>query len=147
VRCLAIILALAACGPQKSPRTMHYAELTIGASLIGVLATSLGAAATAGTGAKDVLIGADIGFGCAAGVALGVYLVADVYDEEPKAQSAQSQADEAAWDLTKRAREAARTGDCARVKKIEPAVKDKDPSFHDVVFMRDAAIQRCLQAR
>lgn len=147
MRCLALILALAACGPQKSPKTMRYAEITIGASLVGVLATSLATSAAAGTGAKETLIGVDIGFGVVAVGALVTYLVADIYDEEPPSQSAQSKADDAAWDLTKRAREAARTGDCARVKKIEPVVKAKDPSFHDVVFMRDAAILRCLQSR
>jgi hypothetical protein len=104
-------------------------------------------AATAGTDWKDRLIVVDIGFGAVAATALGVYLVADLYDEEAPTQSAQTVADEQAWDMTKRAREAARAGDCARVKKIEPIVKAKDPSFHDVVFMRDAAIQRCLQAR
>jgi hypothetical protein len=127
---------------------MHYAQLTLAASLLGVIAASAGVAVSGSNHtAKDALIGVDIGFGAIALGAVGVYLVADIYDEEPKNQSAQSMADEAAWEMTKRAREAARAGDCARVKKIEPVVKQKDPSFHEVVFMRDAAILRCLQAR
>ncbi len=139
-----LAVALVGCGPQKSPRTMWYAQWTIAGSLVGVLGASAGVAATAGTGAKDTLIGVDIGFGAVAVGALLVYLVADIYDEEPQNQSAQSKADEEAWQMTKRARDAARAGDCARVKKIEVAVRDKDKGFHDVVFMRDVAIQKCL---
>jgi hypothetical protein len=144
---LVIALCLSGCGPQKSPRTMHYAQLTLTGGLIGVLASSLAVAATSQhPDVKDAMIGVDIGFGAIAVGSLLVYLVADIYDEEPPSQSAQTKADEEAWEMTKRAREAARKGDCERVKKIEPTVKAKDPSFHDVVFMRDVAIQRCLQA-
>jgi hypothetical protein len=135
---------LVGCGYQKSPRTMHYAELTIVGSLVGVLASSIGIAATAGTGAKDVMIGVDIGCGVVAGGALVTYLVADLYDEDEPKGSVQQRADEQAWEMTKRAREAARRGDCGTVKKIEPALAARDKSFHDVVFMRDAAIAKCL---
>ena len=144
---LVIALCLSGCGPQKSPKTMRYAEITLTGSLVGVLASSLAVAATSQhPDLKTAMIGVDIGFGSLALGSLLVYLVADIYDEEPPSQSAQTRADEEAWEMTKRAREAARAGDCGRVKKIEPTVKAKDPSFHDVVFMRDAAILRCLQA-
>ena len=141
-----IVLALtaSACGYQKSQRTMHYAEMTIVGSLVGVLASSIGVAATAGTGAKDVLVGVDVGCGVVATGALVTYLVADLYDEDEPKGTAQQRADEEAWQMTKRAREAARKGDCDRVKKIEPALAAKDKSFHDVVFMRDVAIAKCL---
>lgn len=140
---LAIVLLLAACGPKNAPRTMHYAQLTLTGALVGVLASSIAAAATKGD-TKTAMIGVDIGFGGIALASLGVYLIADVTDVPPPTQSAQQKADEEAWSMTKRAQEAARKGDCDRVKKIEPTVKDRDPSFHDTVFMRDAAIQRCL---
>ena len=147
MRWLLVLALVWGCGPQKSPRTMRYAEITLTGSLVGVLATSLGAAATSmHPDIKDAMIATDIGFGALAVGSLVVYLVADIYDEEPSNQTAQQKADEEAWDMTKRARDAARKGDCERVKKIEPTVKAKDPSFHDVVFMRDAAIARCLQA-
>jgi hypothetical protein len=52
-----------------------------------------------------------------------------------------------AWELTKQAKEAARSADCTQVQAIDPRVKDLDFDFHGVVFMRDVAIQRCLRER
>jgi hypothetical protein len=140
------LLALTACGPKQdqSPRTMRYAQMAIVGGLIGVLGTSLGVAATTG-GTKDALIATDIGFGGVTAGALAVYLIADAYDVEPPVESAQQRADDEAWQMTKRAKDAARAGDCERVKKIAPTVQAKDASFYDVVFMRDAAIQKCLK--
>lgn len=124
---------------------MHYAEITLAGSLVGVLATSIGVAAVSShPDAKDAFIAVDIGFGAIATGALVTYLVADLYDEDEPKGTAQSRADEEAWAMTKRAREAARKGDCERVKKIEPVLAAKDKSFHDVVFMRDVAIAKCL---
>jgi hypothetical protein len=51
-----------------------------------------------------------------------------------------------AWELTKQAKEAARSADCTQVQAIDPRVKDLDLEFHGIVFMRDVAIQRCLRA-
>jgi hypothetical protein len=138
------VVALAACGYQQSPRTMRACEFVIAGSLVGVLGTSIAAGPATGT-TKDVLVDADVSFAALTLTALAVYLVADYYDRPPPSQSAQQRADEQAWELTKRARDAARAGDCDRVKKIAPAVRDKDRGFYDVVFMRDVAIQRCLQ--
>ena len=52
-----------------------------------------------------------------------------------------------AWELTKQAKDAARSADCTQVQAIDPRVKDLDVEFHGVVFMRDVAIQRCLRAQ
>jgi N-dimethylarginine dimethylaminohydrolase len=48
---------------------------------------------------------------------------------------------EAQW---KRAYAAARADDCATVRALEPQVRALDVEFHDVVFMRDVGITRCL---
>lgn len=145
---LAVLSLVVACGYKNAPRTMRYCEFTIVGGLVGVMATSAGAAATSTNHtAKDAFIAADVGFGLLAVGAVVVYLLADASDTPPPAQSAQQRAQDEAWQMTKRAREAARQGDCGRVKRIAPAVKDKDAGFYDVVFIRDAAIARCLQAR
>lgn len=47
--------------------------------------------------------------------------------------------------MTERAAAAARAGDCATVKKFDPAVDALDATYHDTVFVRDAAIARCLR--
>ncbi len=49
-----------------------------------------------------------------------------------------------AWELTKLAASAARAGDCALVSVQNRIVRDIDPEFHEVVFVRDVAIARCL---
>ncbi len=52
---------------------------------------------------------------------------------------------EDAWAVTKHAARAARSGDCAAVAADSKLVRDLDVEFHATVFMRDAAIERCLQ--
>jgi len=142
-----LVICLVACGPKNAPRTMRYCEITIAGSLLGVIAASGGAAIAASQNSqtgKDVALGVDVGFGVIALGAVVTYLLADLSDVPEPSQTAQQRAQQQAWDMTKRARESARAGDCGRVKKIAPAVKDADPSFYEVVFMRDVAIQRCL---
>ena len=46
--------------------------------------------------------------------------------------------------LTEHAAGAARTGNCARVRKFEPRVRVYDSAYHDFVFMKDPEILRCL---
>lgn len=46
--------------------------------------------------------------------------------------------------LTERAAGAARDGRCPRVRRYERRVQLYDPVFHDLVFMRDPEILRCL---
>lgn len=47
--------------------------------------------------------------------------------------------------LTEHAVGAARDGNCARVRKWEPRVRVYDVNVHDLVFMRDPEILRCLE--
>jgi hypothetical protein len=53
---------------------------------------------------------------------------------------------ERAWSLTKEARTAASSGDCARVEELAVQVRALDPGFHAAVFARDVTLQRCLPA-
>jgi hypothetical protein len=46
--------------------------------------------------------------------------------------------------LTRLASEAARSGDCERARRLEGAVDDQDPTVHDMLFVRDPDIRRCL---
>ena len=61
-----------------------------------------------------------------------------------RAQNARRASQSTANTLTKRAGQAARLGDCETVTRLDPQVRDADIDFHDVVFVRDAAIARCL---
>jgi hypothetical protein len=51
-----------------------------------------------------------------------------------------------AWTLTKLAAEAARAGDCGKVRQIDSQVRALDLDFHDTVSVRDVAIASCLAA-
>ena len=51
-----------------------------------------------------------------------------------------------AWQLTQQAEAAARATDCDTARLLEPNVLALDRDLHDTVFMRDAAIARCLSA-
>lgn len=51
---------------------------------------------------------------------------------------------ERAWLITRAIASAARSGDCAAVRRADGDVAALDPEFHATVFVRDAAIARCL---
>jgi hypothetical protein len=48
--------------------------------------------------------------------------------------------------LWKRGASAARADDCATVRELDPQIRELDVEFHDVVFVRDVGIARCLAA-
>ena len=50
-----------------------------------------------------------------------------------------------AWDLTKQAQAAARENDCAKVTELSAQVGALDAEFYADLFLKDVAIQRCLQ--
>ncbi|HTR50440.1 MAG TPA: hypothetical protein VMJ10_07000 [Kofleriaceae bacterium] len=144
--CAVVVACLAtACGPKRAPETMKWSQRVLVGALVGVLATSLGAAAQVGV-TKDVWLAADVTFGVIGLGSVVVYLAADATDVDEPTNAGQVKQGEA-WQLTKTAREAAAKNDCERVRKIDPVVKSLDASFHEVVFLRDVGIQRCLTGR
>lgn len=60
--------------------------------------------------------------------------------------SAHELAQARAWALTKQAAAAARSGDCVTARGLDVPVRQLDDDFHATVFVRDAAIARCLAA-
>jgi hypothetical protein len=52
-----------------------------------------------------------------------------------------------AWQMTKQAQLAARSGDCETVATLDQVVSTVDPEFYRTVFMRDAAIAHCMSTR
>jgi hypothetical protein len=145
--CVLVAWLSAGCGHERAPTTMKWSQRVLVVSLIGVLATSIGAAAgSSNATVKDALIAADVTFGVAAATSVGVYLAADVSDDgPPMTERERKQAQ--AWQLTKRAREQARKGNCNAVAQIDPVVKAEDASFYEVVFLRDVAIRQCLATK
>jgi hypothetical protein len=133
-------------------------DTPIAAAVLGV--ASLGAALYAGTHASDTIDSGAIfwapllgvaGVTALTGAAEGAAHVRECREAKQRgalvAEEARRKADARAeagaeW---KRAAAAARADDCATVREIDPQIGQLDLEFHDVVFMRDVAIARCLR--
>jgi len=123
------------------------AELAIGGSLAGVLATSLVIAAAPST--KPESIGVAIAFGALAIASTVAYGIAvgtepEAVAEAPRAAPPDHRAE--AWSLTQQAQAAARANDCGTVRGLSEQVAQLDASFHTAVFARDVAVAACLRA-
>jgi hypothetical protein len=145
---IASSLASSGCAGDQARRTRRHAELAIGGSLLGVIAGSLGIAALPGE--KRIFIPITVTFGLLAVASAVVYGVAhasiEEVEEEPWRVAPPPPPEDRpqAWALTQEAQAAARSGDCVRVHALDDEVLRLDHEFHAVVFVRDAAIARCL---
>jgi hypothetical protein len=142
--CVALSLIVGSAGPQAI-KTRRYAELSLGASLLGVLAGGLAIAALPGE--KPTLIPITAVFGGLAIVSVIVYVVAYGNSPEPEPPPPPPPPPEhppEAWALTQEAQAAARAGDCERVKTLAGQISVLDVGMFDAVFSRDVAIARCM---
>lgn len=138
-------LLVGGCGAQAA-KTRRRAELGIGISLAGVLATSLVIAAAPGTKPESIVVTA--GFGGLAVASAIVYGIAFSNEEPPPpvtAPPAPPDRKPEAWALTQQAQTAARANDCETVKRLSESVASLDVEFHTVVFSRDVAIAACMR--
>lgn len=65
-------------------------------------------------------------------------------DQQPTIEQLQLEARKQSWALTQEAQAAARADDCGTVLALSGKVQTIDADFYDTVFVRDAAIRRCL---
>lgn len=143
--CLAFGLLVGCAGPQAI-KTRRRAELAIGGSLVGVIVSSLGIAAFPDH--KPLFIGITAGFGALAIASAIIYGVAHANVPPPgrtEAPPAPPDRRPEAWALTQEAQSAARAGNCDRVVALSLQVQMLDADFLASVFVRDAAIARCLR--
>ncbi len=142
---LALTVALLAggCGAQAA-KTRRRAELGIGISLAGVLATSLVIAAAPSTKPESIVVTAIFGgLAVASAVVYGVAFANEPPPPPPPPPPPDRKPE--AWALTQQAQTAARGNDCDTVKRLSESVAALDVEFHTVVFMRDVAIAVCLR--
>lgn len=64
--------------------------------------------------------------------------------KQPTNEEMQLEARKQAWALTQEAQKAARANDCGTVLTISGKVQTTDADFYDTIFIKDAAIRRCL---
>lgn len=64
--------------------------------------------------------------------------------EQPTPQQIQLEARKQAWAITQQAQAAARANDCGTVLALSGKVQATDADFYDTIFIKDAAIRRCL---
>jgi hypothetical protein len=136
---------LGGCSGPQAARIKRPAELAIGGSLLGVLGSSVVIAAAPQS--KPYSTGTAIGFGGLAIISAIVYGVAFANAPPPPPPPPPVEKPDhrpEAWAKTQQAQSHARGGDCDTVKALSAEVAALDGDFHVVVFMRDAAIARCL---
>lgn len=137
-----VVLAvpLAGCTARQAPVARTVGKVLSVGGVLGLVGSALGARFT-GHG-QELLIG----FSVISGVGIGTYAAGDlsqpdiVYKQETLPQRHHRWAKI----LTERAAGAARDGRCARVRRLEARVHRYDAAVHDVIFMRDPEILRCL---
>lgn len=138
-----VIVSLALLASCQATRSKTVGHVGMAMAITGVAGIITTAAVGRYTDHSDeMMIGAE------AMSAVGILLYAShelsgpeiVYKQETRTQR------HARWAriLTEHAAGAARTGNCARVRKFEPRVRIYDVNIHDFVFMRDPEILRCL---
>jgi hypothetical protein len=131
------VIALAACQSQR-------AKLIAGGVSVGISGVSTYEIMTTDEENPPVMLTA---LAITAGMFGLVALLSGLdHEEEPRKTVVVRTPDrrDEAWELTKLAAAAARDGKCDLVCVNDRIVREIDFEFHEVVFMRDVAIARCL---
>ena len=133
-------LLVTSCTPKQAPLARSVGKVMSIGGVLGIIGSTL---AGPYIDQGDDMLKA---FSIVSGLGLVTYAAAEmsqpevVWKKEPLPQRNHRWAKI----LTERAAGAARDGRCARVRRLEPRVHKYDAAVHDLVFMRDPEILRCL---
>jgi hypothetical protein len=144
VRVFAFLLAtgLTGCTVPQARIAKRAGEVTAAAALAGMLASVV--AAEAWHDERKPLLEGGFVFVPISLIGVGVYIACDaLLAPEQTAPSEQTSVWNAAMDLAREAKHAARAGDCAEVQAIEPRVRDLDSDVY-LRFENDRVIRTCL---
>ena len=142
--CLVLAASLASCNAHQLRVAKRAGEVTAAVALAGLLGTVL--AAEAWRDEHKELLDGGIAFVPLSLVGAGVYIACDAMldsAEQAGPPSEHTGSWNAAMDLAKEAKHAARGGDCAEVQAIEPRVRELDTDVY-LRFANDAVIRTCL---
>ena len=146
MRALALLVAFACSCTAAQARVAHRGgEIALAAGLIGILADVI--VAEVAPGPDNTILDVGLVFvPIAVGGAL-VYAATDSYvnEDRERATTQRDRAYDAAFDLARQAKHAARRGDCAEVQAIEPRVRELDGEIY-ARFEHDDVIRTCLPA-
>jgi hypothetical protein len=131
----------AACAPSHVPVAKTFGKWTALAGVTGLIAT-----ATLGRYIDGSQRDFGLAFAAVSGVGIVTYALGEL-SQPPDGGSQETLSERhTRWAhiLTERAEGAAREGNCPRVQRLEHRVRAYDVMVHDMVFMRDPEIQKCL---
>jgi hypothetical protein len=144
VRSLAlVVVACIGCASAQARKTRHVGEIGMAGGILGVLGCVVVGEADEHDRGVFILGGAGLSLVVVASAV--TYLVANamVDDDPPRHRPMEhSPHYDAAMDLAKQAKRAARAGDCAEVQAIEPRVRSLDETIY-LRFLRDPVIRTC----
>ncbi len=141
MRRLLAVAALCGCTTAQLHTAKRVGEWTAAGALFGMLG-SVGLA-EAWQSERGTILEGGIAFIPIALAGALVYAAADMSEPPPEPPREHSHSWDAAMDLAKEAKHAARAGDCAEVHAIEPRVRDLDSDVY-LRFVRDTVIRTCL---
>src|SRR6185436_7241714 len=138
---LVLAVALGACTPAQAPAMRISGKVMALGGVAGIVGSAFAINVT--DHAKEMLVGFEV----ISAVGIVSYAYAEI--TWPRVEVIQETPEERhhrwAKILTERAAGAARDGRCPRVRRLEPRVQQYDRVFHDLVFMKDPEIVKCLR--
>jgi len=138
---LVLAVALGACTPAQAPAMRTSGKVMALGGVAGIVGSAFAINVT--DHAKEMLVGFEV----ISAVGIVSYAYAEI--TWPRVEVIQETPEERhhrwAKILTERAAGAARDGRCPRVRRLEPRVQQYDRVFHDLVFMKDPEILKCLR--
>jgi hypothetical protein len=138
-----VLVAVLSCSASQA-RTAHRAgEVIAAGGLIAMLGALTAAVLIPGPNPTLLEGGAALVPVVIVGAAMYAATDSSVNAPPPERVNEHTRTWNAAMDLAKQAKHAARTGDCAEVQAIEPRVRDLDSEVY-LRFTRDVVIRTCL---
>ena len=137
---LAVALVSMSCTHAQAPAARRVGEVLAIGGVLGLIAAVVTTRVT-GLGTEPVTA-----FSVVSAVGIVTYAAGELSDPV-RARAPETESHKLrrwAKILTERAAGAARDGRCPRVRRYEKRVQLYDPVIHDLVFMRDPEILRCL---
>ena len=136
-----LAVATAACTPAQAPAARKIGEVLA----VGGVAGLTGSAAAMRVADVHELV---YGFSAISAAGIITFAIGELMSPPPGPRKETITERNHRWAqiLTERAQGAARDGRCPRVRRLEVKVAGYDAEVHDLVFMRDPEIVKCLSA-